>query len=67
MKCKCGCDAEATYIVKSFEYDPRAPQGKGREFAEHCCRTSADYLSECAAELGLQYDKIRISKADDSV
>ncbi len=62
MKCRCGCDEEATVIVESREYDPGDPAGV--PFTENCCLTSALYLEECAAEWDYPYKATVIGKEE---
>lgn len=57
QQCRCGCKGPAVFLVKGFEYAPRAPDGKGKPFTELCCRQSADYLTESSAELGFPCTK----------
>lgn len=52
-KCRCGCNGPADFEVKGFEYNPRAPGGKGAPFTGWYCANSADYFAGVSAELHL--------------
>lgn len=56
-KCRCGCDSEPVWIVKSYDFDPYAPDNKGRYFEEHCCQTAMLYLVESSHELGFPHTR----------
>lgn len=60
-KCRCGCGSDAVWLVSGFDYDPRAPGGKGKAFKELCCSGSAAYLEESSMDLGFPCSKERIS------
>ena len=51
MKCQCGCKGEASFIVKSEDY-------QGNEFEEPCCINSYLYLRECAEEFNKPFSEI---------
>jgi hypothetical protein len=62
MKCRCGCDKEAQYLVSGNDFDPSRPKNKGRAFIdEPCCYNAWRYLVESGEELNLptKYKKIR--------
>lgn len=61
--CKCGCWSEAVWRVDGFDYDPRAPGGKGKPFSEPCCDAVADYLTEASAECGFPCTKTPIESS----
>lgn len=52
MNCNCGCNSEAIWIVKSFDFDPGKLDHIGKPFEEPACENSMLYLIESAQELG---------------
>lgn len=46
--CRCGCGGIAEYLCSGG-----SPEGGYRD--EPCCRNSAAYLHDCAAELGFSF------------
>ncbi|AAK94411.1 hypothetical protein Mx8p76 [Myxococcus phage Mx8] len=58
--CGCGCEGPAVFVVTGFDYDPRAPGGRGEPFTAPSCASSADYLTEASAELGFPCTKTRL-------
>lgn len=57
IRCECGCNSDAAWVVSGFDYDPRAPGGKGKPFKTPACSGAATYLEESSAELGLPCSK----------
>lgn len=58
--CGCGCGGPAVFVVTGFDFDPRAPGGRGEPFTAPSCTASADYLTEGSEELGFPYTKTRL-------
>lgn len=63
--CGCGCGIEALFWCKGFDFDPRVKGGRGKPFAEPCCRSIASYLSEASAELEFPFTMERIVNVPD--
>ena len=54
MKCTCGCNEEAQYLVTGHDFDPYKKGNKGKPFIDQpCCEHSMLYLVEGGDELGL--------------
>lgn len=60
--CRCGCGGEAVWLVAGFDFDPKAPGGKGKPFSEPVCDGTADYLTEASAECGFPCTKTPITQ-----
>lgn len=63
MKCKCGCEGKADWLVSGYDYNPEDPNGKGKKFVdEPCCLDAMLYMMESGAELDLPVNKKPITE-----
>ncbi len=57
MKCQCGCNTEAEWLLTFW--DPTIPD---RENDMPACDAYKGYIAGCCADLGLPFEKKRIEK-----
>jgi hypothetical protein len=63
--CGCGCESEALFWCRGFDFDPRVEGGRGEAFAAPSCRSFAAYLAEASAELEFPFTMERIVNVPD--